>query len=138
MEGLEATEITYKESKLAEVSFRLDSEFFSKDILRDFQKIEETYPQKLGKLYKRIDVGYVGSMVSQYQNTGINLLQTKNVDEFFINDQEPPKISIEFHNQLTKSQIRNGDILIARSGSFGKASIFLEDQPTNSADIIII
>jgi type I restriction enzyme M protein len=77
-------------------------------------------------------------MVSEYDETGILLLQTRNVQEFFINTEGCKRITQNFHNQLIKSQIVQGNILIARSGSFGKASIYLDKEVINSADIIIV
>ncbi|HYX15404.1 MAG TPA: restriction endonuclease subunit S [Nostoc sp.] len=66
------------------------------------------------------------------------LLQTRNIDEFFVNTEDCQRITQKFHQQLKKSQIKKGDVLIARSGSFGKASIYLDSEVVNSADIIIV
>ena len=77
-------------------------------------------------------------MTDEYTKSGVWLLQTQNVKEFFLSEAGKTCISSEFHNQLRKSKIRKGDILIARSGSFGVASIYMEEEEINSADIIII
>ena len=47
-------------------------------------------------------------------------------------------VSPEFHRKLNKSKVRAGNILIARSGSFGVVSIHMDSEEINSADIIII
>ena len=92
----------------------------------------------LSQVTSKIDVGHVGTMVSKYDEFGILLLQTRNIDEFFVNTEECQRITENFHRQLKKSQIKKDDVLIARSGSFGKASIYLEPEIINSADVIIV
>ncbi len=77
-------------------------------------------------------------MVNQYTDDGVWLLQTQNVREFFLSAESKTQISKDFHTLLAKSIVRKGDILIARSGSFGTASIYLGEEEINSADIIIL
>ncbi len=77
-------------------------------------------------------------MTSEYTRDGVWLLQTQNVREFFLKDVTKVYIHQDFHEQLAKSKVRKGDILVARSGSFGAASIYLGDDEINSADIVII
>ena len=77
-------------------------------------------------------------MVRHYSENGVLLLQTQNVREFFLNLSHSIRITTTFHSQLAKSQLQYGDILIARSGSFGAAAIYLDDAIINSADIIIV
>jgi len=117
---------------------RIDAEFFRPGYLQIDRAISSLDYKKLGMLVKKIDVGHVGSMVSQYCKSGVKLLQTQQVREFFLDMSNCVEIKKEFHNKLKKSQVRKGDVLIARSGSFGVASIYLEDEVINSADIIIL
>lgn len=117
---------------------RLDAEFYQPTFLQNKQNIDNTENDTLGNLTTKIVVGFVSSMVSQYEDEGIDLLQTRNVAEFFVKTDEVIKINPEFHQKLKKSQVKQGDILIARSGSFGNASLYLEDKTVNSADIIIV
>ena len=79
-------------------------------------------------------------MTHAYTESGIPLLQTQNIKEFVVDFSNLTYIQDWFHNQLQKSQIYPGDILIARSGSIGNAAIVSADdpQPMNSSDIIII
>ena len=76
--------------------------------------------------------------MSHYSDDGVLLLQTQNVQEFFLDLDHSIKVTPAFHASLTKSQVHKGDILIARSGLFGSAAIYLEDELVNSADIIIV
>ena len=77
-------------------------------------------------------------MVSEYSESGIWLVQTQNVRGFFLDGSNRTLINPSFHSQLNKSKVRTGNILIARSGSFGTASIYLEQAEINSSDIIIV
>ena len=136
--GLEISEIMLSGIQSHTKSFRTDAEFFKKEYLNQDKAIAKNGFDKLVNLTTKINVGFVGQMVEHYQNEGIALLQTKNIDAFFINDNNLIKITEKFHKQLAKSQIKKKDILIARSGSFGKASIYLEDITINTSDIIIV
>jgi type I restriction enzyme M protein len=138
MDGLEAVELSFSEAQFKNASFRVDAEFFQKKYLAVFKILNNTKTQPLSQVARKIDVGHVGSMVSEYDESGILLLQTRNIDEFFVNTEECQRITQKFHQQLKKSQIRKDDVLIARSGSFGKASIYLDSEIVNSADIIIV
>ena len=62
----------------------------------------------------------------------------KMYESFFLSEDNITRISSEFHNYLVKSKVAKNDVLIARSGSFGVASIKLDSGETNSADVIII
>jgi len=117
---------------------RLDAEYYKPEFLETENLLSKIDGVKLRNSCCKIDVGHVGPMVRFYSDNGIILLQTQNVREFFLDLQHCIKITPDFHKNLTKSQVQKGDILIARSGSFGTAAIYLEDQIINSADIIIV
>jgi restriction endonuclease S subunit len=138
LEGLEISVLSLSEVQVEETAERADAEFFQKEFVR-IQKFIEMKPfNSLRNVTNKINVGFVGSMVEHYTESGKILIQTKNVDEFFLKLDEPTCIDLEFHEKLSKSQIKRDDILIARSGSFGKASIYLSDEILNSSDIIIV
>ncbi|WP_043999777.1 N-6 DNA methylase, partial [Microcystis aeruginosa] len=138
MDRIEAVELLFSKAKFNNESFRVDAEFFQKEYMNVVQVLDSVETQSLFQVATKIDVGHVGSMVSEYDESGILLLQTRNIDEFFVNIDNCQKITQKFHQKLRKSQIKKGNILIARSGSFGKASIYLDSAVVNSADIIIV
>jgi restriction endonuclease S subunit len=117
---------------------RIDAEFFLPIYLNVEQTLNHNKYKLLGKVTSKIDVGHVGPMVNEYNEDGVWLIQTQNVREFFLNNLNKTYINEKFHRFLIKSQVHDGDILIARSGSFGVASIYLGNETVNSADIIII
>lgn len=138
MDGLEAVELNLNEVYFDNLSFRIDAEYFKKAYVVESKILIKNKAQKLIDLSQKIDVGFVGPMVNEYKENGIKLLQTKNVSEFFVNEFDMKFIDEKFNKLLSKSQIQKHDILIARSGSFGKASIYLSDEVINSSDIIIV
>jgi len=117
---------------------RIDSEYYRPEFIKNDNILDLLPTRRLKGITNRIDVGYVGSTVQHYRDKGILLLQTQNVQSFFLDLTNTVKIDEIFHNKLKKSKVQEGDILLARSGSFGKASIYLEKEVINSADIIII
>ncbi len=121
---------------------RIDPEFFSKRFMENQRIIEASlYAKKsLVDITTKIDVGYVSSMVHEYVDSGIPLLQTQNIHQFLVDYSDCIYISPEFHYSLNKSQVFPGDCLIARSGTIGNTAFILENdpQPLNSADIIIV
>jgi len=138
LEGLEISEITLQALIKYTISLRFDSEYFRKEYLAIDKLLSNNRCGRLASITSKIDVGFVGSMTAYYRETGVTLIQTKNINSFFVDDSDTIKITDSFHKQLRKSQIYKGDILIARSGSFGKAAIYLDDETINSSDIIII
>lgn len=138
LEGLEISVLSLREAISEETSDRIDAEFFQRKYVHIQNHLENLKSKHLSAITTKIDVGFVGSMVSEYTDKGIVLIQTKNVNEFFLNLDDPIKINSRFHLELKKSQVKYGDVLIARSGSFGKASIYLKEEVVNSSDIIIV
>ena len=139
-EELECTEIFLSKVIDSEKTFRLDAEFFQKKYVELFNKLNSITEKHLIDFAEKIDVGFVGTMIEEYTENISDpiLLQTKNISEFEVNLGDVIHINKNFHNRLKKSQIHKENILLARSGSFGKASIWLNNFVANSADIIIV
>ena len=132
------TTVRLREVQQSLTGDRIDAEFYGQDYLDTDKVIDRVGYKTLGSITSKIDVGYVGPMVSEYTERGTWLLQTQNVRGFFLDGSNKTLINPSFHNQLNKSKVRKGNILIARSGSFGTASIYLEQAEVNSSDIIIV
>ena len=140
MKGLEISEVNLSEVETADASFRIDAEFFKSSDIADLKLIEKLPHAKLRNVTNKIDVGFVGAMSAEYtEDKGAPiLLQTRNIKEFIVDDADVIHINRPFHDYLCKSQVHRGDILIARSGSFGNAAIWLKSDVVNSSDIIIV
>lgn len=123
-----------------EGALRLDAEYYQPEYLQYINQLQRFELHSLDSVTSKIDVGFVSSMVSHFQDEGIPLLRTQNVQEFFVNpENDIVYIDDEFHNKLRKSQVFPGYLLLARSGSIGNVGVVPNDFPTaNSADIILI
>jgi len=123
-----------------EGAHRLDAEYYQPEYLKYSEQLNRLKLADLNFLTSKVDVGFVSSMVSHFQDKGVPLLRTQNVCEFFIDaENDVVYIDEEFHKKLRKSQIFPGYLLLARSGSIGNVGIVPENFPVaNSADIILI
>ena len=76
-------------------------------------------------IVKRVKVGFVGTCEKHYTDKpGIPMLRTGNITDNGIDLSDLKYVTSEFHEKNLKSQIRAGDILIARHGSNGQANVY--------------
>ncbi len=74
---------------------------------------------------ERVKVGFVGTCEKYYtDDSGIPMLRTGNITDHGIDMSDLKYITAEFHEKNKKSQIRSGDLLIARHGSNGQANVY--------------
>ncbi len=97
--------------------------------------------RKFSHICDKIVVGYVGSIESFYTDAeeGIPLLKTGNVDYGKINIENLNYVTKEFHLKNKKSQLKPGDIVIARHGESGRSSVippFLKEA--NCLNIVVL
>ncbi|MCO8072234.1 restriction endonuclease subunit S [Acinetobacter lwoffii] len=97
--------------------------------------------KKLGNI-SNIVVGFVGTVSDQYcdPNEGIPFVRTQNVREGYFSIENLEYVTKEFHKKNKKSQIFNGDVLIARVGANMGMVCAVENLNTeaNCANVIII
>ncbi|MEU6535785.1 restriction endonuclease subunit S [Streptomyces sp. NPDC047000] len=94
--------------------------------------------RELGDLCSRITVGHVGSMASRYVPRGVPFLRSQNVKPGRIDLSSLAYIDEGFHVELSKSQLRAGDLVIVRTGVPGVAAVIPEGiDSLNCADLVI-
>lgn len=94
--------------------------------------------RSLGDLAE-LTVGYVGPMADRYVNTGIPFLRTLNLEPFRINLSGVKFIDQTFHENLKKSALQPGDVVIARTGNPGTAAVIPPDLAVaNCSDLVIV
>ena len=95
---------------------------------------------KLSELVIRVKVGFVGSINEYYceKENGIPLIRTTDIDELGINYSSLKYVTKEFHIKNKKSQIKKGDLIIARHGENGKANVFKEEFDAQVLNAVII
>ena len=79
----------------------------------------------LEDITKRVKVGFVGTCEKYYTDaSGIPMLRTGNITDNGIDLADLKYVTQEFHEKNKKSQIHEGDLLIARHGSNGQANVY--------------
>jgi type I restriction enzyme, S subunit len=94
--------------------------------------------KRLEELCADLTVGHVGSMASQYVADGVPFLRSQNVRKGHLDLGGLKYISPEFHQQLRKSRLQPGDIVMVRTGEPGAAALIPgEFEELNCADLVI-
>ena len=91
------------------------------------------------KITERVKVGFVGTCEKYYTDEkGIPMIRTGNITNHGIDMRNLKYVTSEFNKRNMKSQIHNGDLLIARHGSYGQASVYegSEAQCLNAVVIV--
>jgi type I restriction enzyme S subunit len=95
----------------------------------------------IGDMFKVV-VGFVGTVSTEYcsQDVGVPFVRTLNVKDGYFSQEELQYVTRDFHDRNKKSQIFNGDILIARVGA--NMGLVCEvtnlSSEANSANVVII
>lgn len=93
----------------------------------------------LGRLIDRIDVGVVINPSSYFEESGVPFLHGFNVRSGWIDLRGVRYISEASNNELKRSQVRAGDVLVVRAGAPGRASVVPPDlDRTNCASVLIL
>ena len=95
---------------------------------------------KITDLVEKICVGFVGPCQKFYceKESGVPMIRTTNLTEKGISFSDVKYISYEFHQKNKKSQLKNGDILVARHGDNGKACMYNSTSEANCLNAVII
>ncbi|WP_421905803.1 restriction endonuclease subunit S [Mameliella sp.] len=92
----------------------------------------------LAKYCSRITVGHVGPMAKRYVDSGMPFLRSQNIRPFRVDLTDVKYIDEDFASELTKSELRPGDVAIVRTGYLGTCAVIPEDlEVANCADLVI-
>ena len=95
--------------------------------------------RKLAEVSEKICVGFVGTCEKYYtDDSGIPMYRTGNLNGLTLNQDDMKYVTREFHEKNQKSQLKKGDILIARHGDSGKAVNYEFSEEANCLNIVII
>jgi len=94
--------------------------------------------QKIEDLVSRVKVGFVGPISNFYctSNDGVPLIRTTDLDD--INLDKLKFVTNEFHKKNRKSQVKPGDLIVARHGDNGAATIFDKNYEAQVLNAVII
>lgn len=94
---------------------------------------------KLQDLAKRVTVGFVGSMAKEYVPSGVPMLRSQNIKPFKLDLNNLKFISNQFHNKISKSSLKKGDVAVIRTGNPGTACVISDRfQELNCSDLVIV
>ncbi|MCP9911639.1 hypothetical protein KBZ15_17270 [Cyanobium sp. BA20m-p-22] len=103
------------------------------------QRGEGWVDRQLVSLCTEITVGHVGSMKTEYKESGIPFLRSQNIRPFEVSMDNSMFIDEAFHRTLKKSQLCPGDLAIVRTGYPGTAAVIPPElSESNCSDLVIV
>lgn len=94
---------------------------------------------RLSDVADDVTVGHVGPMATRYTPFGIPFLRSQNVKRLRLDLSDVKFIPQDFHEQLAKSQLSPGDVVIVRTGEPGACALIPDSLPVaNCSDLVII
>lgn len=94
---------------------------------------------ELGRVVEDVTVGHVGPMASEYVPSGVPFLRSQNVLPFRLDLADVKFVARRFHEQLRKSALSPGDVVIVRTGKPGAAAVVPATLPeANCADLVVV
>jgi restriction endonuclease S subunit len=142
LEGLEITIISKSQILKDNSEFRIDSEYYKTEYLELYKKLIGT--PILNELVDMSDLSTNGSfaavaeIIHDNKPKIIPFIRSGNTGDTFINKSELDFISKEAHERLPKSTTHLHDIMMARKGKIGGASIIMpEDVDFNCNENVI-
>ena len=86
-----------------------------------------------------LTVGFVGNMTKEYVETGVCFFRSLNIKPFYIENKDLLHISSEFNEKIKKSKLREGDIVIVRTGQPGACCVIPKEYDgCNCSDLVIV
>lgn len=86
-----------------------------------------------------LTVGFVGTMASNYTETGIPFLRSTNIEPFDIKFDDIKYISSNFSESLRKSELHPNDVVIVRTGIPGACAVIPAGvKAWNCSDLVIV
>lgn len=109
----------------SEMTERFDAEFYTPNFLVNDKKLKSMPHEELSEILQNLQLGYTGPTEKFYEIDGINYLSSKNIiDGNIVITDATDTISTYAHkNDLKKTAVQEGDVLISRTGSVGKSAI---------------
>ena len=96
--------------------------------------------KKLEDIVERVCVGFVGSCNSAYvtKDIGVPMIRTTNITESGLSFENLKYVTSEFHVKNKKSQLKKGDLLIARHGDSGLPSVYMSNEEANCLNAVMV
>lgn len=116
MEGLEATVILLSDFRVGNESLRLDSEYSDKAALRVINQLKSAGAEQFGDTSPEII--HPHEITRKYvEEDGAWFFRAQNLRPFLIEDDDKVFISDEDSVALARNELKNGDVVITRTGA---------------------
>lgn len=125
LEGLEATELKYSEVQNENSTFRIDSEYFKKQFLKNIKQLKSIKSgfERLS-FYIREITGGATPLGADYPKTGIPFIRVQNIMPNYFNLNDLVYITKEDDKKLSRSRLKRDDVLLTITGvSYGKSAV---------------
>lgn len=118
---------------------RLDAEYYQSEYLRSQNELGQITTHRLVDVASVSD-GNHGEVSQSFSNEGIRYLRGKDLNNFFISDDDPIFIPESVYNKIARSHIRKGDVLVSIVGTVGMIGLVARDfeKLTGSCKIAIL
>lgn len=132
LEGLEVSEVSKKVINEDNEEFRLDADYYKKEYINLYNLIDDgehlANIASMSDLSSNASFATVSGIVHDNNPKVIPFIRSGNVGNTFINLNGLEYISKEAHEQLNKSITKLYDVMMARKGKIGGASIIMESE----------
>ena len=132
LEGLEITIISNEDILKDNVEFRIDSEYYKKEYLKLYKRLYAAPILEdlvyMSDLSSNGSFAAVAAIIHDNNPKIIPFIRSGNTGDTFINHSELEFISKEAHDKLPKSTTHLHEIMMARKGKIGGASIIMKNE----------
>jgi len=122
-----------------EKTIRLDSEYYQPEYLLQEEKISRFKAKRLSEFAMIFDGNHM-TIEDKFIDAGIRYLRGQDLSNFFISDENPVFIPKDVYDDLERSHIKSGDVLLSIIGTIGNAALVTDkySKLTGSCKIAII
>ena len=118
-------------------TFRLDAEFWQPEHLQIESALLSQPHSRLGELVTSVRKGVFNILADSYVDEGVAFYRSSNVGQVFPKESGLAFITPQRHAEESKTALRRGDIMLAKTGKVG-ASVILRDECNVSQDVVAV
>lgn len=118
---------------------RLDAEYYHPDYLQQDKALASVERASLGTVASVSDGNHL-SIAEKFADAGVRYLRGQDLSEFFVSDWDPAFIPEATYQELSRSHMIAGDVLIGIVGTIGTVSLVSDrfDRLTGNCKIAIV
>lgn len=122
-----------------ESSHRVDAEYYQPEYLVQDAKIADLNPRPLSTLAKVSDGNHV-AIEDKFSDSGVRYLRGQDLTSFFISDSNPVYIPHHVYENLKRSHMKQGDVLLSVVGTIGNVALVTDkyQELTGSCKLAIL